>query len=165
MFLQNICSTPWLKHPSAAVHHSREAFWLRSRLAHTSLCYRKVATYLALKRTLMKFFVAVLLDENKFQLAHITNETQLQKCNDIYSHSCQQTHMHHESFQMWIKTKSVCKSKFPDPEETWFGRGAARWIQLHSEDQTGSPSKGKGVGGRKNHLFIPEKKGGRKERN
>lgn len=49
---------------------------------------------------LMKFLVANLLDENKFQLAHITNETQLQKCNDIYSHSCQQTHMHHESFQM-----------------------------------------------------------------
>lgn len=66
-----------------------------------------------------------LLDKNEFQLAHITNETQLQKCNDIYSHSCQQTHMHHESFQMWIKTKSVCESKFPDPEETWFGRGAA----------------------------------------
>lgn len=66
-----------------------------------------------------------LLDKNEFQLARITNETQLQKCNDIYSHSCQQTHMHYESFQMWIKTKSVCESKFPDPEETWFGRGAA----------------------------------------
>lgn len=103
-----------------------------------------------------------LLDKNKSQLAHITNETQLQKCNDIYSASCQQTHMHYESFQMWIKTKSVCESKFPDPEETWFGRGAARWLQFCSEEQTGSSAKGEGE--RKSHyLFLKRKELGNKK--
>lgn len=103
-----------------------------------------------------------LLDKNKSQLAHITNETQLQKCNDIYSASCQQTHMHYESFQMWIKTKSVCESKFPDPKETWFGRGAARWLQLCSEEQTGSSAKGEGE--RKSHyLFLKRKELGNKK--
>lgn len=159
MFLQSTCPTPWLKCLRVAVHHSRGGIGLGQGLVSVQppvLQRRSYNSWVSFNEVPC----GCLLDKNKFQLAHITNETQLQKCNDIYSPSCQQTHMHYESFQMWIKTKSVCESKFPDPEETWFGRRAVRWLQLYSEEQAGSSAKGEGE--RKGyHLFLKRKELGK----